>query len=434
MEISSSFSRQLKTKYVIALNVIMGFYTLKVLWDLTARFRNGFSLNASFFFGDFLINYQGGFVRRGLLGEIIYLCATQLGVSPKLFVGFFCVVCVAIVVCFFIKQFNQNKICWWLLPLNYCLANMDVIRKDYFFVVSLILIMYCYKKDWNTIIKIILINIIAIITILIHEAFFFYCILLLCWIIIRDKKLSDSILARLLMCSPMVLAMFVVSIFHGDTNTAISIAESWAGIFNIDPYLLIKPDFEETKFSLFGAIGALSWSTKDAICFHIEVNFLIKMLGIPGFIIRPITFLIVFHLLLNYMSTFSRLSVSRINAFCRILIFQFFSLLPLFTILSCDTYRIYFYWTTSTFVFFFLLEPNIELQILPQWYKNTTKRIQDFFTITLIQPVWLTIVLLLFFCVPYFNYDLAYMWDNNVIMQVYHFFNDVLKNVMIQLL
>ena len=294
--------------------------------------------------------------------------------------------------------------------------------------------MYCYKKDWNTIIKIILINIIAIITILIHEAFFFYCILLLCWIIIRDKKLSDSILARLLMCSPMVLAMFVVSIFHGDTNTAISIAESWAGIFNIDPYLLIKPDFEETKFSLFGAIGALSWSTKDAICFHIEVNFLIKMLGIPGFIIRPITFLIVFHLLLNYMSTFSRLSVSRINAFCRILIFQFFSLLPLFTILSCDTYRIYFYWTTSTFVFFFLLEPNIELQILPQWYKNTTKRIQDFFTITLIQPVWLTIVLLLFFCVPYFNYDLAYMWDNNVIMQVYHFFNDVLKNVMMQLL
>ena len=63
MEISSSFSRQLKTKYVIALNVIMGIYTLKVLWDLTARFRNGFSLNASFLFGDFLINYQGGFVR-----------------------------------------------------------------------------------------------------------------------------------------------------------------------------------------------------------------------------------------------------------------------------------------------------------------------------------------------------------------------------------
>lgn len=429
METTTS-SYPLKKQYIIALNIIMGIYTLKVLWDLIAHFRNGFSLNSSFFFGEFLINYQGGFVRRGLLGEIIYFCATHMGVSPRLFVGVFCAVCVAVVVWFFITQFKYNEICWWLLPLNYCLANMDVIRKDYFFVVSLILIMYCYNCNWNAIFKTIIINLIAIIAILIHEAFFFYCVPLLYWIIIHDKKLSDCILTKMLMCSPMVLSMIVVSISHGDADTSISIAESWTGIFNVNPYSLIKTDNPEVTFSLYGAIGALSWSTKDAICFHIDVNFLQKALGISGFIIRPITLLIVFYLLLNYISTFSRLSVSRINAFSRILITQFFSLLPLFTLLSCDTYRIYFYWLTSTFVFFFLLESDVELHIMPQWYQNTTKRIQNFFTVTLKPPIWLLIVLLLIISVPYSNSDLAYMWENNVIMQVYHFFSVVLKNIL----
>lgn len=304
MTLNTFASTPLKKQYIIVLNAIMGIYTLKVLWEFIEHFINELNLNP-WCFGEFLINYQGGFVRRGLLGEIIYFCATQLGVSPKLFVGVFCAICTGFVVWFFIKQFKDNKICWWLLPLNFCLANMDVIRKDFFFVVSLILILYCYKSHLRPFIKIIIINLIAIFTILSHEVFFFYCIPLLCWIIIKDDTLSKNMLAKICACLPMVLSMVIASIYHGDSATSQTIANSWADILKIDPSILINCD--DDRFLFCGAIGSLSWCTASAINYHFELNFTDPSLGIPGYIIRPVTLIVVFYFLLNYLSTFSRL-------------------------------------------------------------------------------------------------------------------------------
>lgn len=409
----------------------MGIYTLKVLWEFIEHFRNGFSLTATYLFGEFLINYQGGFVRRGLLGEIIYFCATQLGVSPKLFVGVFCAICVAVVVWFFIKQFKDNKICWWLLPLNFCLANMDVIRKDFFFVVSLIVILYCYKSQIQPLFKIVIINLVAVFTILTHEAFFFYCIPLLCWIIVKDNNLFNKTLFKLLICSPMIIAMLLASLFHGDIYISQTIANSWTEILHVDSSALIPPTPpEEDKFIYSGAIGALSWDAANTISFHSYLNFFQRSLGIPGYIIKIVTILVVFYFLLNYLTTFSFLSKNRIVSFTRILTIQFFSLLPLFTVLSCDTSRIYFYWLTSTFVFFFLLCPYIEQQVMPRWYQSTINRIHDFFTIKIKPPLWLLVLLLFTVSVPIIGNNLIYMWENNVIMQIYRLVNVGLKTIL----
>lgn len=42
-------------------------------------FREGFNV------GDWLINYEGGFVRRGLIGEVLFLLAKVTGVSPAIY-------------------------------------------------------------------------------------------------------------------------------------------------------------------------------------------------------------------------------------------------------------------------------------------------------------------------------------------------------------
>ena len=41
--------------------------------------------------GEWLINYQGGFVRRGLLGEIIYFLTTSLNISPIFIIWLLCI-------------------------------------------------------------------------------------------------------------------------------------------------------------------------------------------------------------------------------------------------------------------------------------------------------------------------------------------------------
>lgn len=408
----------------------MGIYTIKILWELVEKFRSGLDYDA-YLLGEFLINYQGGFVRRGFLGEIIYRCAVSLNISPKLFVGVFCALCIAIVVWFFVAQFRRNKICWWLLPLNFCLANVDVIRKDYFFVVSLILILICYKSTWNRILKIILINIIAIITILSHEVFFFYCVPLLCWMIFREDTLSKNTACRILICIPIFLAMLIVSIYHGDSNTAQLIANSWTKTLNIEPATLIPTPTisDESIFDFIGAIGALSWDVEKTFLFHVKRNFLDCSLGISGFIIRPIMLFIVFYFIINFLSTFSSLSYNRTVFFTRIYFFQFLSLLPLFTFLSCDTFRIYFYWFTSSFVFFFLLNDDTVINIAPRWYQRMSDGIHFFFTEKLKAPIWLLIVLLLTLSVPFIGNSLVYSWENNVLMQVYRLFSVGIKTI-----
>lgn len=408
----------------------MGIYTIKILWELVENIRSGLNYN-TYCLGEFLINYQGGFVRRGFLGEIIYQSAVSLNISPQLFVGIFCALCVAIVVWFFVVQFRHNNICWWLLPLNFCLANLSVIRKDYFFVVSLILILICYKSTWNRILKIILINIIAIITILSHEVFFFYCVPLLCWIIFREDTLSKNTACRILICIPIFLAMLIVSIYHGDGNTAQLIANSWTKTLNIDPTTLIPPTaYDGIIFDFSGAIGALSWDIEKVFFYHVKRNFLECSLGISGFVIRPIMLFIVFYFIINFLSTFSSLTYNRTVFFTRIYIFQFLSLLPLFTFLSCDTFRIYFYWFTSSFIFFFLLNDDTDIKIAPRWYQRMSDGIHFFFTEKLKAPIWLLIVLLLTLSVPFIGNSLVYSWENNVIMQVYRLFSVGIKAIM----
>ena len=70
----NSFLRKFIGIYFIGLAV---FITIGA-WNQVG-FREGFNI------GDWLINYQGGFVRRGLIGEILYLISKVTGISPVVY-------------------------------------------------------------------------------------------------------------------------------------------------------------------------------------------------------------------------------------------------------------------------------------------------------------------------------------------------------------
>ena len=99
----------------------------------TYLFENLLGDHVSFNYTEFLINYRGGFVRRGILGEPLYQLCLHTGISPFPVIIVFSIAIFAIVAAFFIRQFKMKDYSYWLLlcPLFYGHV-MNIIRKDMF--------------------------------------------------------------------------------------------------------------------------------------------------------------------------------------------------------------------------------------------------------------------------------------------------------------
>ena len=90
-----------------------------------------------FCWSEFLINFEGGFVRRGLIGELLYFFSMSTGLQPAWIFVPVCVIAYIFVTWFLYNKFKGYGIIWWLVfsPLL-CGHTTDLIRKDY--------IMYCF--------------------------------------------------------------------------------------------------------------------------------------------------------------------------------------------------------------------------------------------------------------------------------------------------
>ncbi len=405
------------------MNIIMIIFSIKMLFDIIKRglYALQNDVNEKIWdLSELLINYQGGFVRRGLLGDIIYHFSGITGINPLWIVGVICVICFAFVIYSFIHLFRLNNIRWWILPLSIFLANNALIRKDYLFITTLIIMLYLYRSELSTLTKFFLINLLGVITILCHEAFFFVCVPLFSLIVLVDKNNISSFPIRLVYCLPMYISMAIVCLFHGDLSTAQEIQQSWVGIVpNWDANL----PFDSGCSYYGGSIGALAWTTDFAIRHHIKLNFIDTSLYLPGYIIRLLAIILIFYFVINYLRFFSsKETSSRIPVFFNIFFFQFLSLLPLFTVLSCDTMRICFYWLTSSFAFFLILPDEKTFTIFPNCYIRLISKLNYIAQRLLPSNKTITFILIFFICAPYIGNNIPMAFMSCVLIQYFRLF------------
>lgn len=71
-----------RIKTSVLFYVFLGFYILfvfyKYLWCIVRPFAyitSDFSNYSSWYVSEWLVNYEGGFVRRGLMGELLYMAS-----------------------------------------------------------------------------------------------------------------------------------------------------------------------------------------------------------------------------------------------------------------------------------------------------------------------------------------------------------------------
>ncbi len=330
------------------LNVSKYLWVAAYTWDLN-----------SWGYSEFLINYQGGFVRRGLLGEGLYQLFIFSSFPLKDFLLCFCFLVFFGVVFFFYRQFKKHNICWWLLIsplfLNY---TVDIVRKDYLLYAILICIAYLLRPAAHDIIRKIIACVLVVISLLLHEAFFFWGVVLYTILILTDQR--HKALNVCLVLIPIV-AVGITALFKGSVITQENIVASWNTILPGQPL----------EYTTDNSIGAIGWSTVSTFFLHLRYNL---STGCGGIVLLPLMLTAAYYLFTNYMVFFHKGTAEDRNA-KRLeisLLYPIFciSLIPMLTILSCDTGRVFQYATISTFCTFLILPRQRILDIFPTWYKK----------------------------------------------------------------
>ena len=403
-----------------AFNFLMLFYTLLVCKNLYVSTVP--TLYSLFNLSEFLVNYQGGFVRRGLLGEILYWLWQSYSINPILIIQIISFICFLGVVIFFVYQFIKKHYNWWILPLGFFLANGWIIRKDYLMILMLAAIIYGYIHLKNIYLKLLFVILMEVVLLLIHEAFFFFGTPFVILLFLRDKNLNLEIGTRILLSFSLVLSFFVVGYYKGDDEVVKNISNSWDPLF---------PNLVQNG----GTLKSLGWETLPTMKFHFRVNFVESSLGFIGFIIRPITLFLIYYLASRILFVFrtsrSELQNNDRTLLSSILIFQFIMLIPMFTVLSCDTGRVVLYWLSSSFIFFLLIPRELLKYIFPQYFLRSITKIDQKIDILLPPTKGLMALLVLVITMTPVGFHIDEAMSRSVFGVVGTFVSNILRSIMI---
>lgn len=417
------------TKLIFNLIFILFLVSLisNFLRDLIAN--HGF---ASYEISEFLINYQGGFVRRGLLGEILFFFVKNYGIDIGWTIKIISAVCYLFVCFFFIFSFKKRNYSLYILPLCFFCGALVIstsywIRKDALMICFFILaiwLLYLNKKFLSKPIKIVIINILLIFILLTHEVVAFFTlpiIFLLLYDLFKDEGVFKSLLLSAVSLLPSLLTFLLVILFSGNYETAQTIWDSWH----------IATGKETTPLGDNNALGALSWGLKYTIIMHLKCNFLIINEGILSTLYWIITFPVIYYITTNFLAVFRKspgdFTENHKTVLSSIFLFQLICLSPVFIVLSIDYIRLFFYLLTSTFVIFILVPLNVTENLFPKFFIKFTNKINNVL-IRLMPPSKHIIgLLMLLIGVSTYAFNFKFVYANTVLYHVLNLLTDWLK-------
>lgn len=344
---------------------------------LIVTMRNG-SIYGSYGFTELLVNFRGGFVRRGLLGELLYQLASNCGLNVSLTILLLCLSAAALVIGFFACQFVKKGYCWWLLlsPL-FCGFVMCIVRKDFLLYALFITSIYLLRSH-----RTFAVILLTVLGLFLHEAYVFWgvpIVIMLLW----ANNWRGGIGTAVLFAGVFAL----LSVNKGSVDTALAINHSW------DSLQLFPP-----LPSLTGSIASLGWDTSYAVKFHLSKNFVYNGSLLLPMLLRPLFYLLAYYLLTNFIFVFSSNPPSERDHtnLSSLYLLVSLTMLPMFICLSCDYARLYQYIAVSAFAPFLILSPSALSEALPHRLQQAAIRLNTLLNRLLPPSRGVLIVLLLF--------------------------------------
>jgi len=384
---------------------------------------------------EFLINYRGGFVRRGLLGEIILNLYENFGLNPYFTILILCISAYLGLIIFFVKSFIKNGYTLFVLPFVYFLGNPIInyfwVRKDILIILIFISIIYFSIKKSN--LSLIFVNLFFILGLLIHEsiAFFGFPILLLILINKNNKFYSTnfsikSVFISIFQLLPSIFGFLCVLYFKGSQIISGKIWDSWSSVdFPLQPM---------NDNLIPAAIAGLSWSLNKGLLFTVNT-----LKNFKNDIYAPMAWffilLIIYYLLTNTDKLNFKIlkykpfrNINKINI-SNILIFQLFTIVPLF-ILGWDYGRWVFFWITSSFAIIILVPENELLILFPKLLNYFSKNINKNLDSILSRSTGFLFLISLIIGFPQYSWNLLTCVYNNSLVIVLQFISGYLEKIL----
>lgn len=366
-------------------------------------------------FTEFLINFEGGFVRRGLTGQVLFIISKSLNISPIPLIICFCIICYIFIFLFILIKFRRKKILWWLVltPLL-CGLTHFIIRKDYLIYLVIIASFYCINYYKNINFCLVLICILSIFGIFLHEAFLFYGFPAI-FLFYYQKRPKDIIKISFALILTLVCSSFIF-LSKGNTLQAYKIIESWNELNVTQPLVFMQHN----------SIGALSWDTKQTFISHFNGNFYNSQLGYFPILIRFIKWFIIYYFILGYFYFFhyqdADLKFNFIKRFNIVYIILTICLLPMFTVLSCDWARIYQYAVMTSICYTLMMTKEMEISFINIVVFQKINNINEKLMRRFFPSKWIIILLLLFIGISPVGFSPLSAFGQSPIGSYFYFF------------
>lgn len=393
-------------------NLLMLAVTAYTLFFVYSIFEFGMNYPLNYGLSEFTINYEGGFVRRGLLGQLILWIASTTGISPRVVVGALCLLSFAFVVYYMVHNFLSHGICWWILPTSYVFvsAMICIVRKDFLIISIFILTLWLYRHtQWNKWARLAIVATLVTMCTLIYEGISFIIIPATAILLLSDRQIQAPLWAKLCTIAVPCIAFAACSIAHGDAATAEAIHQSWR---QWDGEMI---NINEHSWSL----RALSWDIPFAL--HVNESVLMYNNYVsywPKLLYRISVVLLTLYIGSRYLFTMTRHKPDADNVrsqFSVLFFVIFLCMSPLWLGLSCDFGRLVMQLMIISFATWWSMSPEQRQSLFPRPVNNVVGRFNHAVDAVIPnRPATITILLLFTGISPTFFF-LSNLWNFSAI-------------------
>lgn len=395
-------------------------------------FKNRFYDN-SWTIGEWLINYSGGFVRRGLPGEIIYFLSSNFNINPIIFVWIISVLSIFglfILIKVFCRKYFYAPFLVSNLVLLAPISEDFLVRKDAFLVLiyglSLLIVKRIKTKVISSSYGITCLNLLSILAILSHESYAIWglpsLVIVINFILMNKRtRILKSLFLSSLLIMPSIITFILCFLFKGDLDNSKAIHYSWQNLSNILPSLSLL-----NSSSPDGAIYALGMGINSTIKLSLSTFTQFHLI----IFWQPLMWLITIFFAIRLFGGLKNDTFVDIKKL--IILIQLIPFIPLFLI-ARDYGRWIFIWLSSSCLLFGFLINIYEIEMITINKRLNNYKLINFFNSIKTEKAYNLILLII--GIPHCCWSLGRYFVSNpigfAIKNFIFYLNLILKNVFV---
>lgn len=345
---------------------------------------------------EILTNYEAGFIRRGLLGQILYWIAEYSHLNLRVLMAIFLIPPWLFVAVFMIRNFRKYGIRWWLLAIIGIGLLASVFRKDFIIYTLFIAVLYVYRSRTSVSVRISVMALLSVVMLLTYEPSMFMCLGFVALLVLRDRSMAKW--ARFAYPAVLCLTMLILLRSTGTAGVGNTIYESWLGIYPDGFYISDKVK------------NSLDWSISDSLRYNLSI---LMPEFHPLFLLRYILFIVLIpYIYISYMFTDTYSNAKRFpygpRTFTSLYLFFMLCMLPMWIGLSCDYGRMLYHATLSSLCVAFIVPEKLTSSTFPRWALNISSAINRLFSCIPRTIYSITLLMIIFTPVYSFSYTPDY--------------------------